>query len=126
MVNAKNKRNKMLDLLLLLAVGLLVAAAGTAAFWQANKHQINPAWLFATGAAVLFFVAVGWGYRRKFRSPMFVVFFLFWLLAHVLIYLLVLGYLGFLYYVPLSILELWIGYIVAIWLFGPPANRGIR
>jgi hypothetical protein len=28
------------------------------------------------------------------------------------------------YYIPLSILELWIGYTLAICLFGPPAQQG--
>jgi hypothetical protein len=30
------------------------------------------------------------------------------------------------YYIPLSILELWIGYTLAICLFGPPPNKGLR
>src|SRR6266404_7945151 len=116
----RKKRSKTLDFLLLLGASLFVAAAGTAAFWVADEHHVNPAWLLGAGTAVLFFAVVGWGYRRKFRDPVFVSFFFVWLLLHVAIYLLVLGYLGFLYYIPIVVLELWIGYTIAIWQFGPP------
>jgi|SRR5450755_924305 FtsH-binding integral membrane protein len=91
----KKKRNKTLDLFLLLGASLFVAVIATAAFWVADEHHVNPAWLFATGAAILFLAVVGWGYRRKFRDPVFVSFFLAWLLLHVTIYLLVLGLSGF-------------------------------
>ena len=122
----RKKRSKMLDFILLLSASLLVAAASTAAFWVADEHHISPAWLFGAGAAVIFFLVVGWGYRRKFQDTVFVSFFLAWLLVHVAVYLLVLGYLGFLYYIPIVVLELWVGYTLAIWQFGPPPDRGIR
>jgi hypothetical protein len=130
MVNAVGeegkKRSKTLDFLLLLGASLFVAAASTAAFWVADEHHISVAWLFAAGAALIFFLVVGWGYRRKFRDPAFVSFFLVWALLHVLVYLLVLAYLGFLWYVPIMVLELWIGYTIAIRQFGPPPDQGIR
>jgi phosphotransferase system glucose/maltose/N-acetylglucosamine-specific IIC component len=113
-----------LDFLFLAGSALFVAALLTASFWMADKYNINQAWLFAAQAAVFFFAAVGWGYRKKFRSPAFVRFFLAWLLLHVTLYLLVLGYLGLLYYVPFVVVEVWIGYALAIWLFGPPQARG--
>jgi len=122
----KKKRSRAFDVLLLVGASLLVAAAFTAAFWVADERHINPAWLFAAGAAVVFFLVVGWGYRRKFRDPTFVSFFLAWTLVHVLVYLLVLGYLGLLWYVPIAVLELWVGYTIAIWQFGPPPDMGIR
>jgi hypothetical protein len=52
-------------------------------------------------------------------------FFVAWTLLHVLVYLLVEAYLGFLWYVPIGAFELWIGYTVAIWQFGPPPDEGI-
>jgi hypothetical protein len=122
----KTKRSKALDLFLLVGAGLIVAAGCTAAFWIADEHHISPAWLFAAGAAVVFFLVVGWGYRRKFRDPAFVSFLLAWMFVHVLVFLLVLAYLGFLWYLPIMVLELWIGYTVAIWQFGPPPDKGIR
>ena len=116
------KRNKVLDFFLLLGAGLFVAVVITAAFWVADERHVSPAWLFGAGAAVIFFAAVGWGYRRKFRDPAFASFFVAWTLLHVLVYLLVLAYLGFLWYIPIAVLELWIGYTIAIWQFGPPAG----
>jgi len=119
----RKKRSKKLDFLLLLGASLFVALAGTSVFWVADEHHVNPGWLFAIGSAILFSVVVGRGYRRKFRDPTFVSFFLAWLFLHVVIYLLVLGYLGFLYYIPIAVLELWIGYTIAIWQFGPPRGE---
>ena len=71
-------------------------------------------------------MVVGWGYRRKFRDPVFISFFVAWTLIHVLVFLLVLAYLGFLWYLPIMVLELWVGYTIAIWQFGPPPDKGIR
>jgi hypothetical protein len=88
----EGKKRSKTDFVLLLAASLFVAITGTAAFWMADEHSVNPTWLFAAGAAVLFFLVVGWGYRRKFRDPSFVSFFLAWLLVHVAVYLFVLIY----------------------------------
>jgi hypothetical protein len=122
--DGRKKRSKALDFLLLIGASLFVAAASAAAFWVADARHINPAWLFGAGAALIFFLVVGWGYRRKFRDPAFVSFFLAWTLLHVLVYLLVLVYLGFLWYLPIMVVELWIGYTIAIWQFGPPPDKG--
>jgi FtsH-binding integral membrane protein len=122
----KKKRSKALDFVLLVGASLFVAAASAAAFWRAAERHKSPAWLFGAGAALIFFLIVGWGYRRKFREPTFVSFFLAWALVHVLVFLLVLAYLGFLWYLPIMVLELWIGYTIAIRQFGPPPDKGIR
>ena len=122
----KRKGSKALDRFFLLIAAVAVAALGVAAFWIADDYHVNPAWLFAAGTGLVFFLVVGWGYRSKFRSLNFVMFFLAWMFVHVVVFLLVLGWLGFLYYLPFLIVELWIGYSVAIWLFGPPPSRGFR
>ena len=122
----KKKRSKALDIVLLVGASVLVAAVSTAAFWLADNRHVNAAWLFAAGAALIFFLVVGWGYRRKFRDPAFVSFFLGWTLVHVVVFLLVLAYMGFLWYLPIVVLELWVGYTIAIWQFGPPPDKGIR
>jgi hypothetical protein len=122
----RKKRSKALDFLLLIGASLIVAAVSVAAFWAVDARHINPTWLFGAGAALIFFLVVGWGYRRKFRDSAFVSFFVAWTLVHVLVYLLVLAYLGFFWYLPIVVLELWIGYTIAIWQFGPPPDKGIR
>jgi uncharacterized membrane protein len=124
--NGVKKRSRAVDMLLLIGAALLVAGLSTGAALLSLAYNISPAWLLAFWVAVIFFLVVGWGYRRKFRDPVFVSFFLAWLLVHVAVYLLVLGYLGFLYYLPIVVLELWIGYTIAIWQFGPPPDKGIR
>jgi FtsH-binding integral membrane protein len=111
----KKKRSEALDFALLVGASLLVAAASTAAFWLADQRHISPAWFFAAGAALVFLLVVGWGYRRKFRDPGFVVFFLGWTVVHILVFLIVLAYLGFLWYPPIVVLELWVGYTIVIW-----------
>jgi len=42
------------------------------------------------------------------------------------VFLLVLAYLGFIWYLPITVLELWIVFTIAIWQFGPPPDKGIR
>ena len=118
----KKGRLKIADWRLLLGI----IAAGGVAFWFADDHGIDRAWIYGAGAAAIFFVAVGRGYRSLFRSPEFVIFFTIWTVVHVIVFLLVLAYLGFLYYVPIMLLELWVGYTIAILRFGPPPDRGIR
>ena len=125
--NPKSIRgNKLIDRLALLGAAVLLITVGGGAFLLADKYHVSEAWVFAAWAAAFFFVIVGWGYRRKFRDPIFVSFFLAWMMLHVVVYVAVLGYLGFLYYVPIVVLELWIGYTVAIWQFGPPPDKPIR
>jgi len=124
--NKATRGKRLLDRLALLGCALLVIAVGGSAFLLADKYHMSEAWVFGAWAAVFFFLIVGWGYRRKFRDPAFVSFFAAWTLVHALIYILVLAYLGFLWYVPIAVLELWVGYTIAIWQFGPPPDKGIR
>jgi hypothetical protein len=117
---------RLLDRLALPGAALLLIAVGGSAFLLTDKYHVSEAWVFGAWAAVFFFLIVGWGYRRKFRDPAFVSFFAAWTLVHALVYILVLAYLGFLTYVPIAVLELWVGYTIAIWQFGPPPDKGIR
>jgi hypothetical protein len=59
---------------------------------------------------------------KKLRMPAFAMFSAAWLLAHVCVFLVVLDYLGFLYYLPSLMAELFLGFMTAIWLFGPPTK----
>jgi hypothetical protein len=118
------KRRRFADRLLLLLAGVLVAGGGAVAFWIADAHHVTVG-LFALVIA-LSFLPVARPYRSKFGSRDFILFFVAWLLVHTLLSLLVLGYFGLLYYLPFVVLELWGGYMVAFWLFGPPPDKGIR
>jgi len=125
-MQAPTRRKRLVDRLTLLGAALLLIAVGGSAFLLADKYHVSKAWVFGAWAAVFFFVIVGWGYRRKFRDPAFVSFFVAWTLVHVFLYLLVLEYLGFPWYIPIAVLELGVGYTVAISQFGPPPDKGIR
>ncbi|MGA7646750.1 MAG: hypothetical protein WBW01_09585 [Terriglobales bacterium] len=120
--NGKRKRSKALDLLFLIGAGVVVAVVGTAAFWIADTHHATVGMLAAC-IAIGFFTIIGKTYGvRKLRSLPFAAFSMVWLLIHVCIFLLVMGYLGFLYYLPFLVAELFVGFMAAIWLFGPPVN----
>ena len=112
--------------MLLVGASLVVAVIGVASFWLADHYHIGPVWVFAAPVAAIFIAVVGWGYRRLFRSPEFLLFLSAWMSVHVAVALLVTFFLGFVYYIPAVMLELWIGYILAILWFGPPPDKGIR
>ena len=116
------RRSKTLDLLLLMGTGIVVAGVGTVGFWIADDHNAT-VWVLAGCAAFAFFAIIAKSYGLgKLKSLPFAVFSAVWLLVHVCVFLLVLGYLGFLYYLPFLVAELFLGFMSAIWLFGPPAK----
>jgi hypothetical protein len=113
----KAERNRLVELVLLFVIGVPVSVL---LFWVAEELRLGTDSAFGAGMGLVFLWAVGRGYRSKFRDPTFISFFLAWLAIHITIFLLVLRYLGFLYYIPFAALELWAGYHVAIQRFGPP------
>jgi hypothetical protein len=120
--NATGKeRSKASDLLLLIGTGLLVAAISTASLWV-----ISPVWFLGGTSALIFFLVVGWGYRRKFRDPNVVMFFVAWTVAHVLVFLLILAYLNIFWYLLIVFPELLVGYMIAGWHFGPPPDKPLK
>ncbi len=118
--------SRVLDVLRLIAAALAVAFLGTAAFWIADSRHINRGWVFALGAAVLFFLVVGSGYRSKFRNPAFAAFFTVWLVAQAGTFGILLSFFGLFLSISVFLLELWVGYTIAIWRFGPPADKSIH
>lgn len=114
----KAERNRLVELVLLVVVGLPVSFL---LFWLADELALGPDWAFGVGMGLVFLWVVGRGYRSKLRDPAFIAFFTAWLVIHIAVFLLVLRRLGFLYYIPLVPLELWVGYYVAILRFGPPS-----
>lgn len=115
-----------LDRLALLGAALVTAFGLVGAFWVAGDFHVSPDWVFGAGSGLLFFAVVGWGYRENFRKRSFIGFFVFWTLGHVALFLLVIDWFGLTAYFLTAPLELWIGYTVAILLFGPPRERPIR
>jgi hypothetical protein len=118
----KARRNRLVDLVLLVGTALLVAVFGLGVFWLADNFRLGTGSAFAVLVGPLFLVIVGRGYRSKLRDPGFIAFLLAWLIIHVAVFLLVLKYLGLLYYAPVVFLELWAGYALVIPRFGPPTR----
>jgi|GEM_PF-3167333 len=117
------KRGKVVDMLLLLGTALLVGGLSTGAALVSEAYHVSPAWLLAFWAGVGFLMIIGKTYGvRKLKSARFAAFSAAWLVIHVCVFLFVLGYLGFLYYLPFLVAELFLGFMTAIWLFGPPAK----
>ena len=116
----QRKRNKVLDLLLLTGTAILVVGIGAVAFWVADAHNAT-VWALAACAALAFFVIISKSYGlEKLKSSSFAAFSAVWLLIHISIFLLVVDYLGFIYYLPFLVAELLVGFMAAIWLFGSP------
>jgi hypothetical protein len=124
-IGLKTPANRRLDLLALFGASLLVGGIGVGAFLAADKYHVDATWVFVILLSIGFFAGVGWDYRREFRSPTLVLFFVAWLLLHSLIFVLVVGLLSWLYYVGAVFLELFAFYASAFWLFGlnPPKRR---
>lgn len=121
--NGKRKHRKGLDLLLLTIAGLVAAGVGTAVFWIADNHHATVG-VLAAFAALGFFIIIGKTYGiRQLKSLPFAAFSMVWLLIHVCVFLIVVGNLGLLYYLPFLVAELFVGFMVAIWLFGLPTNN---
>lgn len=115
-------RRGVLDISLLIGSAVLVIGLGIGAFDLSDKYHIGDAWIFALCAGVGLIAVVGKSLRSKFRKPLFVVFFIGWLAAHILVMLLVLKYLTLLFVYPFTFLDLLLGYSAAFWLFGLPSN----
>src|SRR5580698_10029614 len=92
---------------------LLVAAVIVGVFTLGEIYHIAPTWTFGLLLGASFVVVIGRGLRRRFRNPLFILFFAGWLCVHVLVMLLVMARLAFpLWILPMAF-ELWIGYALA-------------
>jgi hypothetical protein len=121
-----NRRVKKLqDRLTLIGAALLVIVVGGRGFLLADKYHINSVWVLLAWVSVGFFAGVGWDFRAEFRSMRFVLFFVAWVLVHLLIFVLVVGRFGWLYWLVTLFLELFCFYATAELLLGlePPFRR---
>ena len=112
------------DKALLVICALFAAALGFFSFAFADKYHITRGWIFGLWIGVVFVAAIGTSLRARFRRPEFIVFFVGWLFAHILLMLLVMSHLNLLLWIPAIFVELWVGYALAFRLFGLPPREG--
>jgi len=111
-----------LDKFLLLGAAFVVCVVGGAAFWLAEDYHVNPAWVFFAGNSILLIPLLGGDFRKQFRKPLFILFFVFWMIMHGLMVLALMRWVDVLYWIPLLGVELFAGYFVAYSLFDVPAE----
>lgn len=116
---------RILDWCFLVGSALLVCAVGLGAFAIAEVRHINPLWVILSLASLGFVVGAREDYRKEFRSVRFVLFVCGWVVINVVVVVIVLGSLRWLYLIPVLLLEQFLFYMTAYWLFGvqPPDRR---
>ena len=109
---------KFWDRMLLAGSALLVCVTTGASFLLGDIYHINPAWLFLAWNSILLLLSVGRGFRGSFKNPYFIVFFVAWMSVHGAVVVSLMRWVRMLYWIPLMAAELFIGYVIANWLFG--------
>jgi hypothetical protein len=109
----------------LLGSALLVCVVGVGAYVIADIRHINPAWVFLSLMSIGFFAFASEEYRKEFRSVRFVAFVCGWVVVNLVVVVVVVGSFGWLYLIPALLLEQFLFYMTAYWLFGlpPPLSR---
>jgi hypothetical protein len=117
---------RLLDLCRLIGAALIVCVLGVGAFAITDAYNINPMWVLLSFISVGFFAMAREDYRKEFRSVRFLLFVCGWAVINMAVIVIVLGFLGWLYLIPILFLEQVLFYMTAYWLFGlePPLRRG--
>jgi hypothetical protein len=110
------------DRLLLVGSAVIVVAAGGGALLLTDELHISSDCVCALFAGIVFFVSVGRGFREKFRSKGFVLFFVIWCAMHVVFAVVLINHVIMLFWLPLIVVELAVGLSIAFWMFGVPLS----
>jgi hypothetical protein len=114
-----------LDLWFLVGSALIVCVLGVGAFSIAEIRHINPLWIFLSLISIGFFAGAFEEYRSEFRSARFVFFVCGWILINITVVVMVGSY-GLLSLIPALLLEQFLFYMTAYWLFGVQPSLGRR
>lgn len=82
---------KLKDRLLLIGAALLLIVVVGSTYLLAEKFHVDPTWVMWASISLGIFAVFGWDYRDQFRSKGFL-FFVGWLLIHVLLFALLVGF----------------------------------
>jgi hypothetical protein len=115
-------RMRIKDLCLLVGTALLVCLLAGVAFLVADIYHVNPLWIIVSLISVGFFAGAREDYRKEFRSVRFVAFVCGWLVVNAAVFILILSFFGWLWLIPVLLLDQFLFYMSAYWLFGlrPP------
>lgn len=119
-------RKKFLDLLLVVGTALVIIVIVVGAFVLTEIHHISPAWVFLSFVSLGFLAGAREDYRKQFWSVRFILFVCGWLVVNVVVIVVVLASFGWLYLFLALLLEQFLFYMTAYWLFGlePPSRKG--
>jgi hypothetical protein len=93
-----NQRKRVSDRLALVGVALGLIGFFVAASLLADKYHASRLWVFCLFTSLGFIAVIGRDFKGRFRSASFVLFFLAWLLVHVLLFAFFLAFFGLLYW----------------------------
>ena len=115
---------KLRDQVLLVGSAVLVCVVGGISFYAAEEvYHINPAWVFFAWNSIFFGFILGKGFRRQFKKPQFVVFFVVWMALHGTVVVMLMRWIHMVYWVPFMGLELFIGFLTASLIFDARPER---
>jgi uncharacterized membrane protein len=114
----QRERSRLYDAFYLVGASLLVCVIGVGAFALADIYHVNSLWIFFGLVSVGFFVGAREDYRQQFRSPRFVSFVGGWAAVNIGVILVCVSLLGWLWLIPALLLEQFLFYMSAHWLFG--------
>ena len=123
----QRERSRVLDGFYLVGTALLVCLVGGGAFAFAEIYHFNPLWVFLSLISIGFFAGAAEEYRKELRSPRFLAFLFGWLLVNCIVVVTILASFGWLYLIPALLMEQFLFYMTAFWIFGlrpPLRNRG--
>ena len=110
--------NNILDKALLLTLALLTCALLIVGLWLADRHQVNSIWILLVWNSIGLIAAVGWGFRKHWKKPSFILFFLAWMAGHAVLITFLMGWVSLPYWLLAIGVEFFIGYLVANLFFG--------
>ncbi len=116
--------NRVLDVCLLVVSAVFVCILGVGASVIAEIRHINPLWVFLSLISIGFFAGVSEEYRKELRSVRFILFVFGWVVVNMAVVVMVLASFGWLWLIPALLLEQFLFYMSAFWLFGlQPRSR---
>jgi len=121
----QRQRNRILDMFFLVGAAVLVCVLFVGAFIVAEIYHVDPLWIILSGISVGFFAGAREDYRKEFRSRRFVAFVCGWVVINAIVFIVFLGFFGWLWLIPALLLEQFLFYMTANWFFGlpPPSKR---